>query len=280
MNPMALNKSMQYVKWQVVYMLACFCMILSIPNIPVASPLPADQFGTSVVAAPISSNRRGGSDHGISTNNDFAIISDRVIHDGWRKLVRRTVTLPSSLQVEFEIVGQRGTDQAVLVFVWHSRTKTVTLIREYMPALHKRVLGLAAGMVEDSKHATQDARHDASLHGSSSNCDKDRSLTAAEYELEEECRMKGGTWYRVTEHDSAMDKYCTTRLGVYLVIDPEPVAVEHALPRDETEEGMEVVTGTTIPELMELIASGQLTVVGGWASLLAIHKLRELGEIN
>jgi hypothetical protein len=208
---------------------------------------------------------RGGDDHAASTS-EFVLVRDQVIHDGWRRLIRRTVRLPSSLLVDFEIVGQRGTDQAVLVFVWNSQTKTATLIREYMPALHQRVLGLAAGMVE--------AKHDDDKK------ETDIQLTAAEHELEEECRMKGGTWYKVTNQDSAMDKYSSTKLAVYLVIDPEPVPADQALARDETEEGMQVIPGVTIPQLLELVVSGQLTVVGGWACLLAIHKLKELGEID
>lgn len=190
------------------------------------------------------------------------LVEDVILHDGWRRLVRRTVRLPSALVVDYEIVAQRGSDRAVLVFVWNTRTQTATLVREYMPALHQRVLGLAAGMVEE-KH--QDG-----------NGPRDAQRTAAEQELEEECRRKGGTWYRLTEEDSTMDKYCSTKLGVYLVIDPIPVSQEEALPRDATEEGMEVVTGITIPELLDLIYNGKLTVVGGWASLLAITKLRAM----
>jgi hypothetical protein len=50
-----------------------------------------------------------------------------------------------------------------------------------MPALHQRVLGLAPGMVE-AKHVDYEKGTDI-------------QLTAAEHELEEKCRMKGGTWY-------------------------------------------------------------------------------------
>ena len=219
------------------------------------------QGSNASIARPLALVRGG------AVGSDVSLVSDDVLYDGWRRLIRRRVRLPSSLMVDFEIVAQRGTDQAVLVFVWDSRTKTATLIREYMPACHQRVLGLAAGMVE-LKHESQD-------HNS-----KDARLVAAEHELEEECRMRGGTWYKVTEQDSTMDKYSTTKLGVYLVIDPEPVPAEEALPRDDTEEGMEVVKGVTIQKIMALIASGQLTVVGGWACLLAINKLKEIGEVD
>lgn len=197
--------------------------------------------------------------------NDFQIVDEDVIHDGWRRLIRRRIRFPSALEVDFEIVAQRGTDQAVLVFVWNSQTKTATLIREYMPALHEQVHGLAAGMVED-KHADSDQ--------------SDVSQTAAEHELEEECRMAGGKWYRVTQDDSAMDKYSSTKLSVYLVIDPTEIPIDKAKPRDTTEEGMEIVNSVTIYQIWELIINGRMTVVGGWACMLAINKLKELGEVS
>lgn len=134
---------------------------------------------------------------------------------------------------------------------------------EYMPSTHGMMLGLAAGMVEDDKHGSTDA-----------------SLTAAQHEVEEECRMRGGRWYRLTD-DVVMDKYSTTTVRAFLVVDAEVIAVENdSMPRDETEEGMQAVHGVTVDELLGFISSGRMTIVGGWASLLALGKLRELGEVN
>jgi hypothetical protein len=203
---------------------------------------------------------------GLPGGNDdtYTILNETVMYDGWRRLIRRTVLLPSSLQVDFEIVAQKGSDKAVLVFVWDSATKRATLIREYMPSVHRLMFGLAAGMVEDkhAKHLGND------------------SLIAAEHELEEECRMKGGTWYSLTAGDVVLDKYSSTGLSVYLVVDPTSIAESDAKPRDETEEGMQVVHGVSVDEIRRKIAAGEMTVVGGWASMLALDKLRELGEIR
>ena len=120
--------------------------------------------------------------------------------------------------------------------------------------------GVAAGLVED-KHNEEGS---------------DPTLTAAKHELEEEAQLVGGTWIQLTD-DTIMDKYATTLVRVYLVIDAQKET--NPKPLDD-EEDIEVVPGITIPEILSLIASGQMNVVGGWASLVAIQKLQELGEIQ
>jgi hypothetical protein len=212
-------------------------------------------------------------------SDEYEIVSDEVLHDHWRRLIRRSVRLPgnkSNVVVDFEIVAQKGTDQAVLVFCWNTATKRATLIREYMPSTHCRMMGLAAGMVEDDKHGNGgDGISDETI----GDYEDDMRLTAAKHELEEECRLVGGKWMRLTEHGVVMDKYSTTRLSVYLVLDPEPVHEDDAKPRD-VEEDIQVVPGVSIDDIRGMIVTGRMTVVGGWASLLALQKLRELGEIE
>ena len=71
---------------------------------------------------------RGGSDKHNPTfmnNHDNAtstsiptMIEEQVIYEGWRRLLIRKVQFPSQLLVDFEVVAQKGTDQAVLIFVW------------------------------------------------------------------------------------------------------------------------------------------------------------------
>eukprot|EP00977_Amphora_coffeiformis_P029884 scaffold43245_cov206-Amphora_coffeaeformis.AAC.1 len=204
----------------------------------------------------------------------FQILSETIIHDNWRKLSSRKVQLPSGKIASFEIVsqGDRGglvTDEAVMIFVWNRSTQTATLIREYMPSVHKLTLGLAAGMVED-KH--KDDGEEDSIEG-------DPVYTAGVHELEEECRLKGGTWYRLCA-PTAMDKYATTLISVYLVVDPLPLDEGEGKARDETEEGMQVIPGITAVELEEIVTSGGMTVVGGWATQLALSKLRAMRLIE
>jgi len=221
--------------------------------------------------------RGGGSPNNVA--DGFTLLSDTVLHDKWRRLTSRKVRLPSGLIADFEIVSQsghgssKGTDQAVLIFVWNTSTKTATLVTEYMPATHCKMFGLAAGMVEADKH------NEVGNEGSDQ--EESMQLIAAKYELEEECRLTGGRWIQLTATPVVMDKYCTTAVTAFLVLDPTPVDSGKQKPRDDTEEGMQVIKGVSIAELQRMMTkSAEMTVVGTWATLLALDKLREMGEIE
>jgi len=288
-NKLPMARSILFVLW-----LSC-CSLLQIPTLTLAetrvSSLPKG--GGAWTERSSSRQRfrkilsfRGGDDYdayqeddatttisGASTvADDFTLLSDTVLHDHWRRLINRRVRLPSGLVADFEIVGQRGTDEAVLVFCWNTHRKTATLVSEYMPATHNRQLGLAAGMVEAHKHGSNEDAND----------DNDSmQLTAAQHELEEECRLTGGQWIRLTgDRPVTMDKYSTTRLSVFLVLDPVPVTDGNHKQRDELEEGMEVVENVSVDDLRRMMKDAQLTVVGSWASLLALDRLREIGEVE
>lgn len=152
-------------------------------------------------------------------------------------------------------MGVKTGGSAVLIFAWDTKTRTATLVREYMPASHKILWGMAAGLVED-KH-------------------NDDVATAARDELEEEAHLTGGRWILLSRLPSAMDKYAFTHIHAYLVLDPDKAV--NPKPLDDEEE-IEVVNGITIPEIMEWIENGEMNLVSGWGCMLAIHKLRELGE--
>lgn len=157
-----------------------------------------------------------------------------------------------------QIVDQRGAG-ASLVFAWNSKTKTATIIREYNPGCDKILNGIAAGLVEEDKHGSD-------------------YEVAARHELEEETNLSGGTWFRLLNDDKsiAMDKYTVTEAVAYLVIDA--VKVDNPRPLDD-EEDIEIIHGVTVDEIMEMIRAGEMNCIGGFASLLAIEKLRSLGEI-
>ena len=67
-----------------------------------------------------------------------------------------------------------------------------------------------------------------------------------------------------------------TEITPYLVIDPHHVPDPR--PLDE-EEDIEIVSGVTADELLQMIREGDMNLVGGWGALLALQKLRELGEV-
>ena len=160
-----------------------------------------------------------------------------------------------------KIQDQKGAG-AVIIFAWDSKSKTATIVREYMPGCHKVLGGLAAGIIE-----TCPDKHDSD------------ELLAAQHELEEECHLAGGMWHRLTDDGITvpMDKYVQTRITPYLVIDP----VIEEDPRElDAEEEIEIVRGVRADEILDMVRGGDMNLVGAWASLLALQKLRELGEVE
>ena len=199
-----------------------------------------------------------------SNNESFRIVSDQVVYSRWRKVLRRVVKFPNGNVVDYDVIDQKG-QGAVTIFAWNSKTKRATLVKEYNPGCHRRLYGTAAGLIEEK-------------HESRGN-DFDIAKMAAQCELEEECHLKGGTWYRLTSEGSTvpMDKYVVTEITPYLVVDAQHVADPRPL---DDEEDIEIITDVTIDEIFGLIQNGKMNLVGGWASMLAIEKLRELGEIR
>jgi hypothetical protein len=172
--------------------------------------------------------------------------------------VERTIRFPNGKVVDFDLVGMAGAGSAVVIFAWDSFQKTATLVREYHPGPNKFLFGAAAGIVEDDKH--------------SGNVE-----LAAQHELEEECHLAGGSWHLLTPKPLAMDKYSTTTIRAFLVIDashvPDPRPQDH-------EEDIEIIQNVSVDEIMTMIRRGEMNVVGAWACLMAIAKLREMGEIE
>ena len=73
-----------------------------------------------------------------------------------------------------------------------------------------------------------------------------------------------------------MDKYVVTEITPYLVIDPHHVSNPRPL---DDEEDIEIIRGVTADEIRQMIREGDMNLVGGWGALLALEKLRELGEV-
>jgi hypothetical protein len=202
----------------------------------------------------------------------FEILNEATVYSGWRTILQRTVRMRNGKVGTFDLVGVKTGGAAVLVFPWDTNTKTVTLIREYMPASNRIMYGLAAGLVEAKHHHDDDINIDHDLPVS-----YDPELIAARYELEEECHLKDGRWIPFCNVPTAMDKYSTTVIHGYLVLDP--IKEHNPRPLDD-EEDIEIVSGITIPQVLQLIENGEINLVSGWGCLLAIQKLRELGEYD
>jgi 8-oxo-dGTP pyrophosphatase MutT (NUDIX family) len=192
--------------------------------------------------------------------HDYDIVKEEVLYEGWRKVIRRTVQSPKlTKHIDFDVIDQTHSTGAVIIFAWNSTSKTATIIREYMPGCHRVLGGLAAGLVEGK-------------HGGSEE-------DAARHELEEECHLAGGTWYRLIDDGVSvpMDKYVQTEIVPYLVVDPHHVP--NPKPLDD-EEDIEIVSGVSAEEILQIVKKGDMNLVAGWGALLALNKLRELREIQ
>ncbi len=90
--------------------------------------------------------------------------------------------------------------------------------------------------------------------------------------------MAGGKWYKLVDEGVSvpMDKYSKTNIVAYLVIDPVKVSNPRSL---DIEEDIEIIEGVAVGDIISMIHRGEMNLVGGWGSLLAINKLREIGEI-
>ena len=186
------------------------------------------------------------------------IMGQVVAYRRWRTITERAIRFHGNKVVDFDLVGLNGASSAVLIFAWDSSTKTATLVREYHPGPHAYLYGVAAGIVEEDKH-----NGDSEL--------------AAQHELEEECHLAGGMWYLLTPQPLAMDKYTTTNVRAFLVVDS--LHVPDPRPQDD-EEDIEIIRGVGIPQILEMISRGEFNMVGTFACLLAMNKLRELNEID
>jgi hypothetical protein len=217
---------------------------------PTAVPSPAAAPDAAADAASNEPDEKEG------ISGPFQILDETTAYSGWRTITQRRVRLRNGRVATFDLVGVKTGGAAVLVFAWDTRTKSATLIREYMPASNRVMWGLAAGLVEE-KHDQFDPQ------------------LAARHELEEECHLTKGRWMALCDAPSAMDKYSTTVMHCYLVLDPE--REDNPRPLDD-EEDIEIVSGVTIPQILQWIQNGEMNLVSGWGCLLAIEKLRELGE--
>lgn len=236
----------------ILYLIASFLaqrIIGVLSTVPPSPPPPSKHQVRSIVPK----LPRGGAKDG----DDFEILDETVAYSRWRTIVQRKVRMRNGKVVDFDLVGVKTGEGAVLVFAYDTKTKTATLVREYMPASHKVLWGLAAGLIEEEKHE-QDP------------------YVAAQHELEEECHLTGGKWIPLSNEATAMDKYALTQIHAYLVLDPKPAADPKPL---DDEEDIEIVPGVKIEEIMDYIANGQMNLVGGWGCMLAISKLRDLDLI-
>jgi len=195
--------------------------------------------------------------------------ADDVLFQGkFRSVHGRRVLLPSGQTKRYEIV--KG-EPACIVVPYNTVTHGLsgfTLIREFHVSAGRMMYGTVAGIFEPEKHKSPQE--------------------CAQFELEEEAQLTGGTWLPlIAASDVAegngvgevgLSKYFEQRFWPFLVLDAEgPVTSPRPLDHDEY---IEIMRGVSPDHLFHLIESGNVAIVHAYALLLAVERLRKLGLIE
>lgn len=218
---------------------------------------------------PASNTREFAARSGDDADPSFAVVREALAWRGpHRSILSRTVELPGarSQEATFDVLECGHGRESVLVVAWDTKSRTATLIREFHPGPLEFQYGAVAGGVEPTKHKSP--------------------LEAAQFELEEEARLVGGTWVPLLESPQGTglaslghDKYSTERFFPWLVLDAQRVEEESARPRDD-EECIGVVDGLTAIELRRLLRSGSMNCPSSTAVFLALDRLDEMGLLT
>ncbi|CAM9663143.1 unnamed protein product [Discosporangium mesarthrocarpum] len=187
----------------------------------------------------------------------YECIGEKSVYKGWRSIMRRRVKGPAGKIFSYDVITQEH--PSVLVFVWDTQTNTTTILKEYYPGMDRLMYGVVAGNYESNKHSS--------------------ALQAAAYELEEEAHLHEGTWYALLRDGTTTvgaGKYSSQVFYPYLVVDPVVKGEPRALDEGEY---IEYVRGVTVEEVRAMVHGGDMSVTSGYAAMLAIEKLRELGHV-
>lgn len=171
-------------------------------------------------------------------------------------MIKRTVQFPNGQPVVFDVTDA---PPAVLVLPWCSRTKTVTLLKEYCPGVNEKgMYTLVAGLYEEKHTSVEDC---------------------VRCETEEEAHLRGGELIPLMDSEDLSlpgAKYTGQKFLPYIVKDAERVSDPRPMDDDEL---ILPVHGITPGEAIWLAMHGRMTSTGCMMLFMSLHKLRELKEI-
>ncbi|RKP01381.1 hypothetical protein CXG81DRAFT_5071, partial [Caulochytrium protostelioides] len=185
----------------------------------------------------------------------YRIVDEKTVYKRYIRILSRTTEHPvTQVRTDWDIVGS-AYPLFCVVFPFFTATQSTRLVREYMQGPNTFAYTLAAGAFEAHKHTSP--------------------LVAAQREMSEEARLRGGRYVNLAQLDDAAElaeaahwtdpavlaklplelKWGTNRFVPYLCIDPEDDPTPYD--RDAEEADMTVVQ-VTIAELRQLILRGQV----------------------
>lgn len=185
----------------------------------------------------------------------FQVLEQKQIFSRYQTVYQRDVKYPDGRVVSFDVLGNPHSDfKSVFVFPFDTKTKSVTLIREYSPGGNKEQLSLVAGMFDPQKH---------------------ESLSdAARSELSEEARLAGGQLLPLSEQGVQQDKYSLNQFFYFLGLDSH---VDESPKDRDAEEWISSILSVPLSEVGDLVRQGALNVPNSLCALLALRKLADMG---
>ena len=188
----------------------------------------------------------------------FAVRSEFVAYSRYLQVQDRQISYPDGRVARFDVVGHSRNEYAfTVIFVYHTATQGVTLLREFAqaaPPHGARVLTLPCGGYDPGKHGSV--------------------LMAAKAELSEEARLCGGTWHCLLPegHPGVLEsKWCRNRFTPFLCVNPSADAAPAA--RD-AEEQIEILSAWPLPKVIEAMETGELLLPSLQTCVSALAWLR------
>lgn len=200
----------------------------------------------------------------------FVVEDETIAFRRYQTVYERTVRFPDGKRISYDVLGQPSTQCAsVLVFPYDSRTRTVTMIREYCPGTHEMLLGFPAGMAE--------AKHDTFAHAARAELSEEAGLVADELiELTARCDVKNGGGCSDGEGGGVRgvpaDKYAKNVMKMYLALGCRPDPTPGAL---DDEEYIEVEPRVSLPQLEQYMQRGMVTAPHMLLALYALDYMRK-----
>jgi hypothetical protein len=236
---------------------------LAAPLAPNEAAAPLEPLSAaSAPPAPTANEPNVGSE--LAVVDGFTVVSEATVYKRFLQVEDRVVAYPDGRQASFDIVGHPKNNYVfTVVFTYHSRSNSVTLLREFAqaaPPYAAHVLTLPCGGFEPRKHADM--------------------LAAAKAELSEEAHLTGGEWHRLLPegHPGVLEsKWCRNRFTPFLCIDPTDDAVPGA--RD-AEEKIEILREWPLERLRRAMAEGELLLPSLQTCVSALSWLRDAGRLE
>mmetsp|Transcript_36974 Transcript_36974/g.147501 ORF Transcript_36974/g.147501 Transcript_36974/m.147501 type:complete len:252 (-) Transcript_36974:2667-3422(-) len=192
----------------------------------------------------------------------YRIISDSPVYERYARVYDRVVEYPNGEKFAYDIWGRNwktNTFSVVIIVPYETRTRTMTLIKEYNPAHDRFVYGFPTGMVSADKHKSP--------------------LDAAKQELDEEAELTCNNLIDMLSPSATngvpQDKYQMERIYMYLCVDEEED--ESPSERDSEEVDLHVERGVPVREVKELLLAGTFQSNNMAAAYLALEVLTKMG---